>query len=91
MEDALVKALAEQNNDLVAALRVVAKNKARVVIDKQNRVIGLNLVACGIGDAGVTHLSTLKNLRWIGLAKNSITPAALSQLKLELPACTVLE
>lgn len=87
----MLKALAEQNNDLVAALKSVANNKARVVIDKQNRVIGLNLVACGIGDGSVPHLATLKNLRWVGLAKNSITPGAISQLKLDLPACTVLE
>jgi hypothetical protein len=52
--------------------------------------VGLNLDGSKITDAGLSKLTTLKEMRWIGLARSEVTDAGVKKLRKALPDCNVL-
>ena len=87
--DALNDALAEQNNDLTAALKAIVSAEVRVVLEGPD-IVGLNLDDTKISDAALEHLAGLKKLRWLGLARTGVTAEGVAKLSEALPQCAVL-
>ncbi len=89
MTDVLIEALAEQNDDLVAALKTIVSAEVRVVLDGSD-VVGINLDDTKVTDEAVEKLAGLGKLRWIGLVRTDVTPEGVENLRKALPNCTVL-
>jgi len=89
MEDPLLQALSENDDDLVAALKTIARSEMCVILT-DGIVVGLNLDGTKITDAGLSKLKTLKKMRWIGLARSPVTDAGVKKLRKALPGCNVL-
>ena len=89
MADVLIEALAEQNDDLVAALKTIVSAEVRVVLDGSD-VVGINLDDTKVTDEAVEKLVGLDKLRWIGLVRTDVTPEGVENLRKALPNCTVL-
>ena len=89
MADVLIEALAEHNNDLVAALKTIVSAEVRVVLDGSD-VVGINLDDTKVTDEAVEKLVGLDKLRWIGLVRTGVTPEGVENLRKALPNCTVL-
>ena len=89
MEDPLLQALSENSNDLVAALKTIARTEICVIIT-DGVIVGLNLDGSKITDAGLSKLATLDKMRWIGLARSEVTDAGVKKLRKSLPDCNVL-
>ena len=89
MEDPLLQALSENSNDLIAALKTIARTEICVIIT-DGVVVGLNLDGSKITDAGLSELATLDKMRWIGLARSDVTDAGVKKLRKALPDCNVL-
>ena len=89
MADVLIEALAEHNNDLVAALKTIVSAEVRVVLDGSD-VVGINLDDTKVTDEAVEKLVGLDKLRWIGLVRTDVTPEGVENLRKALPNCTVL-
>ena len=89
MADVLIKALAEHNDDLVAALKTIVSAEVRVVLDGSD-VVGTNLDDTKVTDEAVEKLVGLDKLRWIGLVRTDVTPEGVENLRKALPNCTVL-
>ena len=89
MEDPLLQALSENSDDLVAALKTIARTEICVIIT-DGVVVGLNLDGSKITDAGLSKLATLDKMRWIGLARSEVTDAGVKKLRKALPDCNVL-
>ena len=89
MEDPLLQALSENSNDLVAALKTIARTEICVIIT-DGVIVGLNLDGSKITDAGLSKLATLDKMRWIGLARSEVTDAGVKKLRKALPDCNVL-
>lgn len=88
-EDPLLQALSENDGDLEAALKSVARAEVCVVVTAGN-IVGLNLDDSKITDAGLAKLEGLEHLRWIGLARSGVTAAGVEQFKSARPDCNVL-
>ena len=89
MADPLIEALAEHNNDLTTALKVVVSAEVRVVLDGTD-IVGLNLDDTKITDAALEKLAVLDKLRWLGLVRTGATPEGIEKLRKALTGCTVL-
>ena len=89
MEDPLLQVLAENGDDLIAGLKAVARSEICVIVTG-GAVVGLNLDASKITDAGLTKLEALDQLRWIGLARSGVTEEGAKKLRAALPNCNVL-
>ena len=89
MEDPLLQALSENSDDLVAALKTIARTEICVIIT-DGVIVGLNLDGSKITDAGLSKLTTLDKMRWIGLARSEVTDAGVKKLRKALPDCNVL-
>ncbi len=89
MADALIEALAEHNDDLTVALKAIVSAEVRVVVDG-GEIVGLNLDDTKVTDEALEKLVDLSNLRWLGLARTSVSPEGVSELKKALPSCTIL-
>ena len=89
MADVLIEALAEHNDDLVAALKTIVSAEVRVVLDGSD-VVGINLDDTKVTDEAVEKLVALDKLRWIGLVRTDVTPEGVESLRKTLPNCTVL-
>ena len=89
MEDPLLQALNENGDDLVAALKTIARSEMCVILT-DGVIVGLNLDGSKITDAGLSKLTTLKKMRWIGLARSQVTDAGVKKLRKALPDCNVL-
>ena len=89
MADVLIEALAEHNDDLVAALKTIVSAEVRVVLDGSD-VVGINLDDTKVTDEAVEKLVGLDKLRWIGLVRTGVTPEGVENLRKALPNCTVL-
>ena len=89
MEDPLLQALSENSDDLVAALKTIARTEICVIIT-DGVIVGLNLDGSKITDAGLSKLVTLDKMRWIGLARSEVTDAGVKKLRKALPDCNVL-
>ena len=89
MEDPLLQALSENSDDLVAALKTIARTEICVIIT-DGVIVGLNLDGSKITDAGLSKLATLDKMRWIGLARSEVTDAGVKKLRKALPDCNVL-
>jgi len=89
MADVLIEALAEHNDDLVAALKTIVSAEVRVVLDGSD-VVGINLDDTKVTDEAVEKLVGLDKLRWIGLVRTDVTPEGVENLRKALPNCTVL-
>ena len=89
MEDPLLQALSENSDDLVAALKTIARTEICVIIT-DGVIVGLNLDGSKITDAGLSKLATLDKMRWIGLARSDVTDAGVKKLRKALPDCNVL-
>ena len=89
MEDPLLQALSENSDDLVAALKTIARTEICVIIT-DGVIVGLNLDGSKITDAGLSKLATLDKMRWIGLARSEVTDAGVKKLREALPDCNVL-
>ena len=89
MEDPLLQALSENSDDLVAALKTIARSEICVIIT-DGVIVGLNLDGSKITDAGLSKLATLDKMRWIGLARSEVTDAGVKKLRKALPDCNVL-
>ena len=89
MADVLIEALAEHNDDLVAALKTIVSAEVRVVLDGSD-VVGINLDDTKVTDEAMEKLAGLDKLRWIGLARTGVTPEGAENLRKALPNCTVL-
>ena len=89
MEDPLLQALSENSDDLVAALKTIARTEICVIIT-DGVIVGLNLDGSKITDAGLSKLATLDKMRWIGLARSEVTGAGVKKLRKALPDCNVL-
>ena len=89
MEDPLLQALSENDDDLVAGLKTIARSEMCIIL-ADGIVVGLNLDGCKITDAGLKKLMVLEKLRWIGLARSSVTEAGVKKLRKALPDCNVL-
>ena len=73
MTDVLIEALAEHNDDLVAALKTIVSAEVRVVLDGSD-VVGINLDDTKVTDEAMERLVDLGKLRWIGLVRTDVTP-----------------
>ena len=89
MADVLIEALAEHNDDLVAALKTIVSAEVRVVIDGSD-VVGVNLDDTKVTDEAMEKLVGLDKLRWIGLVRTDVTSEGVENLRKLLPNCTVL-
>ena len=89
MEDPLLQALAENGDDLIAGLKTVARSEICVIITS-GVIVGLNLDASKITDAGLAKLEALDQLRWVGLARSGVTEEGVKKLQAALPNCNVL-
>ena len=89
MADVLIEALAEHNDDLVAALKTIVSTEVRVVLDGSD-VVGINLDDTKVTDEAMKKLAGLYKLRWIGLVRTDVTPEGVENLRKALPNCTVL-
>lgn len=89
MADVLIEALAEHNDDLVAALKTIVSAEVRVVIDGSD-VVGVNLDDTKVTDEALEKLVGLDKLRWIGLVRTDVTSEGVENLRKLLPNCTVL-
>ena len=89
MADVLIEALAEHNDDLVAALRTIVSAEVRVVLDGSD-VVGVNLDDTKVTDEALEKLVGLDKLRWIGLVRTDVTSKGVENLRKLLPNCTVL-
>ena len=89
MEDPLLQALSENGDDLVAGLKAIARSEMCVILT-DGVVVGLNLDGSKITDTGLKKLTTLKKIRWIGLARSAVTDAGVKKLSKALPDCNVL-
>ena len=89
MADVLIEALAEHNDDLVAALKTIVSAEVRVVLDGSD-VVGINLDDTKVTDEAMEKLVGLDKLRWIGLVRTGVTPEGVKNLRKALPNCTVL-
>ena len=89
MEDPLLQALSENSDDLVAALKAIARSEICVIIT-DGVIVGLNLDGSKITDVGLSKLATLDKMRWIGLARSEVTDAGVKKLRKALPDCNVL-
>ena len=89
MEDPLLQALSENGDDLIAALKTIARSEICVIV-ANGVVVGLNLDGSKITDAGLSKLASLEKMRWVGLARSEVTDAGVKKLSKELPDCNVL-
>ena len=89
MEDPLLQALSENSDDLIAALKTIARSEICVIVT-DGVVVGLNLDGSKITDAGLVKLSSLEKMRWVGLARSGVTDAGVKKLSKALPDCNVL-
>ena len=89
MEDPLLQALSENSDDLVAALKTIARSEICVIVT-DGVIVGLNLDGSKITDAGLSKLAILEKMRWIGLARSEATDAGVKKLRKALPDCNVL-
>ena len=89
MEDPLIETLSENGDDLVAGLKTIARSEMCVILT-DGVIVGLNLDGSKITDAGLSKLTTLKKMRWIGLARSQVTDAGVKKLRKALPDCNVL-
>ena len=89
MDDPLLQALSESNDDLIAALKTVARAEVCVVVTR-GALVGLNLDANNITDAGLEKLGGQEQLRWLGLAGTGVSPEGVDALRERLPGCNVL-
>ena len=89
MADVLIEALANHDDDLVAALKTIVSAEVRVVLDGSD-IVGVNLDDTKITDEAIKRLVCLDKLRWIGLVRTDVTPEGVEILRKELPGCTVL-
>ena len=89
MADVLIEALAEHNDDLVAALKTIVSAEVRVVLDGSD-VVGVNLDDTKVTDEAMEKLVGLDKLRWIGLVRTDVTSKGVENLRKLLPNCTVL-
>jgi hypothetical protein len=89
MEDPLLQALNENGDDLVAALKTIARSEICVIVT-DGVIVGLNLDGSKITDAGLSKLASLDKMRWIGLARSGVTDAGVKKLRKALPDCNVL-
>ncbi len=89
MDDPLLQALSETNEDLIAALKTVARTEVCVVVT-DGVLVGLNLDGSKITDAGLGRLVEQDQLRWVGLANTGVSPEGAAALAERLPGCNVL-
>ena len=89
MEDPLLQVLSDNGDDLVAGLKTIARSEMCVILT-DGVVVGLNLDGSKITDAGLSKLTTLKEMRWIGLARSAVTDSGVKKLRKALPDCNVL-
>ncbi|MDP7010172.1 MAG: hypothetical protein QF685_02230 [Verrucomicrobiota bacterium] len=89
MEDPLIEALSKNGDDLIAGLKTIARSEICVILT-DGVIVGLNLDGSKITDAGLSKLITLKEMRWIGLARSEVTDAGVKKLRKALPDCNVL-
>ena len=89
MADVLIEALANHDDDLVAALKTIVSAEVRVVLDGSD-IVGINLDDTKITDEAIKRLAGLDKLRWIGLVRTDVTPEGVDILRKALPDCTVL-
>jgi len=89
MDDPLLQALTETGDDLIAALKKVARAEVCVVVTN-GVLVGLNLDGSKITDAGLAKLMGQDKLRWLGLAGSAVTPEGVDALRKQLPDCNVL-
>jgi hypothetical protein len=89
MDDPLLQALSESGDDLIAALKTVARAEVCVVVTK-GVLVGLNLDGSKITDAGLEKLAGQDQLRWVGLAGTGVSPEGATALRERLPNCNVL-
>ncbi len=89
MDDPLLQALSESNDDLIAALKTVARAEVCVVVTN-GALVGLNLDGSKITDAGLEKLGGQEQLRWLGLAGTGVSPEGVDALRERLPGCNVL-
>ena len=89
MEDPLLQALSENGDDLIAALKAIARSEICVIVT-DGVVVGLNLDGTKITDAGLKKLTSLEKMRWVGLARSGVTDAGVKKLSKALPDCNVL-
>ena len=89
MDDPLLQALSESGDDLIAALKTVARAEVCVVVT-QGALVGLNLDGSKITDAALEKLSDQEKLRWIGLAGTGVSPEGVARLRERLPDCNIL-
>ncbi len=89
MDDPLLQALNESGDDLIAALKTVARAEVCVVVTN-GALVGLNLDGSKITDAGLEKLGGQEQLRWVGLAGTGVSPEGVAQLQKSLPNCNVL-
>ena len=89
MADVLIEALADHDDDLVAALKTIVSAEVRVVLDGSD-IVGINLDDTKITDESIKRLAGLDKLRWIGLVRTDVTPEGVEILRKALPDCTVL-
>ena len=89
MDDPLLQALSESGDDLIAALKKVARAEVCVVVTR-GALVGLNLDGSKITDAGLEKLGGQEQLRWLGLAGTGVSPEGVDALRERLPGCNVL-
>ena len=89
MADVLIEALADHDDDLIAALKTIVSAEVRVVLDGYD-IVGINLDDTKITDEAINRLAGLDKLRWIGLVRTDVTPEGVELLRKALPDCTVL-
>lgn len=89
MADPLIEALAQHNDELVAALKTVVTAEVRVVVEGTN-IVGLNLDDTKVTDEALEKLTDLNKLRWLGLVRTNVTPEGIEKLQKALPDCAVL-
>ena len=89
MADVLIEALANHDDDLVAALKTIVSAEVRVVLDG-SEIVGVNLDDTKITDEAIKRLVSLDKLRWIGLVRTDVTPEGVEILSKALPDCTIL-
>ena len=70
-------------------MKKIARSEICVVVT-DGVVVGLNLDGSKITDAGIKKLTSLKKMRWIGLARSDVTDAGVKKLRKSLPDCNVL-
>ena len=89
MADPLIEALAQHNDELVAALKTVVTAEVRVVVEGTN-IVGLNLDDTKVTDEALEKLTDLNKLRWLGLVRTNVTPEGIEKHQKALPDCAVL-